>query len=88
MSMLKGTGVLALIALLAPAMASADAVTVSDLSWLSGCWAFERDGKRYEEVWLKPLADGAQGMARTTQDGKTLSSEFTRLKDFRRGPST
>jgi hypothetical protein len=66
-------------ALLAPMAASADAVTVADLSWLTGCWAFERDGKRYEEVWLKPLADGAQGMARTTQDGKTLSSEFTRL---------
>jgi hypothetical protein len=69
-----------LAALLAPMAASADAVTVADLSWLTGCWAFERDGKRYEEVWLKPLADGAQGMARTTQDGKTLSSEFTRLK--------
>lgn len=66
--------------LLAPMAASADAVTVADLSWLSGCWAFERDGKRYEEIWLRPLADGAQGMARTTRDGRTLSSEFTRLK--------
>ena len=65
--------------LLAPMTASADAVTVADFSWMTGCWAFERDGKRYEEVWLRPLADGAQGMARTMQDGKTLSSEFTRL---------
>jgi hypothetical protein len=72
--------VLMLTVLLAPTVAFAEAVTVADLSWLTGCWAFERDGKRYEEVWLKPLADGAQGMARTTQDGKTLSSEFTRLK--------
>ena len=71
---------LKLAVLLAPAVAGADAVTVSDLSWITGCWAFERDGKRYEEVWLRPLADGAPGMARTTtQDGKTLSSEFTRL---------
>ena len=68
-----------ILALMAPALASAEAVTVADLSWLTGCWAFERDGKRYEEVWLKPMPDGAQGMARTTRDGKTLSSEFTRL---------
>ena len=66
--------------LAAPVAAAGDAVGLSDLSWLAGCWAFERDGKRYEEVWLAPTADQAQGMARTTRDGKTLSYEFTLLK--------
>jgi len=57
----------------------AGATDPASLAWMSGCWAFERDGKRYEEVWLPPAADGAIGMARTTKAGRTVDSEFTRL---------
>lgn len=57
----------------------AAAPTIDQLGWLAGCWAFERDGKRYEEVWLAPASDGAMGMARTLKNGKTVNHEFTRL---------
>lgn len=62
------------------AMASAQAAPAADLGFMTGCWAFERGGKRHEEVWLTPTADGTLGMARTVRDGRTTSHEFTRLK--------
>lgn len=65
--------------LLCSPQAAADAPKLEQFNWLAGCWAFERDGKRYEEVWLPPAGDGAMGMARTLKDGKTVNDEFTRL---------
>jgi hypothetical protein len=61
------------------AASAGDYFKIGQLDWLAGCWSFERDGKRYEEVWLPPVKDGAIGMARTVRKGRTLSHEFTRL---------
>lgn len=58
---------------------AAAAPTVEQMDWLAGCWAFERDGKRYEEMWTRPAADGSLGMARTLHNGRTVNHEFTRL---------
>lgn len=58
----------------------AQATTPEDLDWLAGCWAFEKNGKRYEEVWLMPAQDGAIGVARTLKNGRTLNREFLRLE--------
>lgn len=60
--------------------ASAQAATPENLDWLTGCWAFESNGKRYEEVWLSPAADSAIGLARTLKNGRTLNREFLRLE--------
>lgn len=54
-------------------------VKVDDLGFLTGCWAFDRDGKHYDELWLPPAAGAAQGMARTYRADKMLSMEFTKL---------
>ncbi len=68
------------ILLLGSAIATAaDAPKIEQLGWLAGCWGFERDGNRYEEVWLPAVVDGAIGMARTVRIGKTVSHEFTQL---------
>ena len=37
---------------LAPLMAADPAM--ASPSWMSGCWAFERNGTRVEEHWSKP----------------------------------
>lgn len=65
--------------LLACGTAVPAAPTIDQLGWLAGCWAFERSGARYEEVWLAPASDGAMGMARTVRNDKTVNHEFTRL---------
>lgn len=59
---------------------SAQAATPQDLDWLTGCWAFEKSGKRYEEVWLAPAQDGSLGLARTLKNGRTLNREFLRIE--------
>lgn len=56
-----------------------DSPRIEQLGWFAGCWAFERGGERYEEVWLPPAGDGAIGMARTLKGGKTINHEFTQL---------
>lgn len=58
----------------------AHAATPEDLDWLAGCWAFEKNGKRTEEVWLVPAADQAIGLARTLKNGQTLTREFLRIE--------
>lgn len=60
--------------------ASAQAATPEDLDWLTGCWAFESNGKRYEEVWLSPAADSTIGLARTLKNSRTLNREFLRIE--------
>ena len=69
---------LATLLLLVP-VAAVGSASPTDLSWLAGCWSFERDGLRAEEIWFAPTADGAMGMARTLRAGKVVNSEFTRL---------
>ena len=58
---------------------AAEPVKIEQLGWFAGCWGFEREGKRYEEVWLPPVADGAIGMARTLKQGRSVNHEFTRI---------
>lgn len=51
-----------------------------NFAWLEGCWAFERDGKRYEERWDKPAYDRIAGRARTLQDGRVRFREETDIR--------
>lgn len=48
--------------------------------WLTGCWRQDRDNGYYEEVWLKPVADGSLGASREVRGGRTMSHEFMRLE--------
>ena len=67
---------LLLAALPAPAADQAGAI---DLAWMTGCWSFEKDGLRIEEIWLAPTVDGAIGMSRALRKGRTVSAEFMKL---------
>ena len=48
--------------------------------WLAGCWRLERDNGFYEEMWLRPVADGALGASREVRGGRTVSHEFLSLE--------
>ena len=52
------------------------ASSVDRLSWLSGHWTFERDGRTVEEHWTKPAGGTVIGMGRTVRDGKNVEHEF------------
>jgi len=71
--------ILAAALLLAALPAAADQPGAPDLAWMTGCWSFEKDGLRVEEIWLAPTVDGAPGMSRALRKGRTVSTEFTKL---------
>ena len=75
---MKNKTILLTLAICGSAIA-AEPVKIEQLGWFAGCWGFEREGKRYEEVWLPPVADGAIGMARTLKQGRSVNHEFTRI---------
>lgn len=60
-------------------------VTVSDLAWLSGCWA-PLDGEPGSgEQWTTPAGGTLLGMSRTIRDGKTVAYEFLQIRETEPG---
>ena len=53
---------------------------VASLSWMSGCWAFERNGVKVEEHWSKPAADTMLGYSRTLRPGRPAFFEQLRIE--------
>jgi hypothetical protein len=49
---------------------------ITDLQFLSGCWA----GKGVEEQWNQPLGGQMMGMARTVKGPRVVFSEFMRIQ--------
>jgi hypothetical protein len=71
----------ALLGLAAPRAQAAPPATGADsLRWLSGCWQFERDGRRVREQWMPPDGGALLGMSRTVKDGAVLEFEFVRIE--------
>jgi hypothetical protein len=65
--------------LLFSAAAHADAARVDQLGWLTGCWGFETENGRYEEIWTAPTGNNMLGMSRRIEDGFTREFEFLRI---------
>jgi hypothetical protein len=59
--------------------------TTADLKFLTGCWAFEADGRRVEEHWLAPAGGSLMGVSRTVKGGKTVDYEFLQIRDLPEG---
>jgi len=60
-----------------PASASPD--SISDLAWLSGCWATTNQETGSGEQWMPPAGGTMLGMNRTVRDSKTVAFEFMRI---------
>jgi hypothetical protein len=60
-----------------PASASPD--SISDLAWLSGCWAAINQEPGSREQWMPPAGGTMLGMNRTVRDSKTVAFEFMRI---------
>ena len=66
---------LALVLLIAgPAMAD-----VSDLGWMSGCWAATGREAGSVEQWTMPAGGTMFGVSRTVVEGKTVAFEYLRI---------
>lgn len=57
----------------------ADPFTV--LRFMTGSWAGESGGERFEEVWSTPEGRGMLGMGRTIRAARTVSFEFLRITE-------
>lgn len=58
----------------------AQAASVADLDWLSGCWQSAGGEAGSEEHWLAPAGGSLLGMGRTVAKGKTVDFEFMRIQ--------
>lgn len=81
MSRVHSVPALAIASLLAfePA-ASAGEPTLSQLSWLAGCWTSVDGEPGTGEHWLPLAGESLLGVSRTVQDGKTAFYEFMRIE--------
>jgi len=56
-----------------------------DVSWLSGCWSFTRNGRHVIENW-SPVEGGTLiGVSRTVAGGKTVEYEFLLIRSGANG---
>jgi Domain of unknown function (DUF6265) len=62
--------------LLVPSLASAQFVTLADLSWFAGRWVDDSGGNLSEETWTAPSGDSMQGMWRYVSGGTTVIYEL------------
>jgi len=60
-----------------PASASPD--SISDLAWLSGCWAASNQEAGSGEQWMPPAGGTMLGVNRMVRDSKTVAFEFMRI---------
>ena len=56
------------------------APTVSDLSWMGGCWVLTSPGRTVTEFWLPPAGGTMIGVSRTVAKEKTVEYEFLLLR--------
>lgn len=55
--------------------------SLSDLSWLSGCWQGREGSAVIEEIWSKPAGGSMMGMGRTVRGNRTVSFEFMQFRE-------
>lgn len=71
-----------LASVLSDSTAAADKkTTISDLSWLAGCWVGSEKGTDLLEQWMRPAGGMMLGMSRTVVGGKTVAFEFVQLRE-------
>lgn len=66
--------------LLASAAVPAQEGSVADLSWMSGCWRQDAEGRLVDEMWMAPAGDALIGMSRTVSQGRAVAHEFMQIR--------
>ena len=67
------------------AATAAQAATVEDLAWLSGCWSQEGAEAGSVEMWSSPAGGPLLGGARPVKGGKTVALELTQIRALEDG---
>jgi len=57
--------------------------TLSELSWLTGCWQGRQGTAVVEEIWSKPSGGSMLGLGRTVRGNRTVSFEFMQFREDR-----
>jgi hypothetical protein len=71
---------LSLACLVAPALASAQAMQPHKLAWMQGCWAMVNHERAVEEQWMAPRGKTMIGTSRTVQGANLVSYEFMMIR--------
>jgi len=61
------------------------APAIKDVSWIAGCWAFERGTRQVAEHWMAPAGGTMMGVSRTISAGKTSEWEFLIIREGANG---
>jgi hypothetical protein len=55
--------------------------SLDQLSFMTGCWAFQSGDSETEEFWTKPSGGAMLGLSRTVRGGKTVFTEYTQIRE-------
>ena len=66
--------------LLAAALSQSATPTVTDVSWMAGCWIIASPSRTVTEFWLPPAGGTMLGLSRTVVKDKTTEYEFLVLR--------
>ncbi len=58
---------------------------VSDLYWMSGCWALDRQEYGSGENWTQPAGGSMLGVSRVVVNGETTAFEYLRIETNHEG---
>ena len=57
------------------------AANISDLTWLSGCWAYDDKDSGSGEYWMPPAGGTMFAISRSVRDGRTVAFEYLRIAE-------
>jgi hypothetical protein len=54
---------------------------LDQLSFMTGCWAFQSGDTETEEYWTKPAGGMMVGLSRTVKGSRTIFTEYTQIRE-------
>ena len=57
------------------------AADLTQLSWLSGCWAYDGSDPGSGEYWMRPMGGSMLAVSRTVKDDRTVGFEYLRIAE-------
>lgn len=57
------------------------AADMAQLSWLSGCWAYDSSDTGSGEYWMHPVGGSMLAVSRTVKDDRTVGFEYLRIAE-------
>jgi hypothetical protein len=55
--------------------------SITDVSWLAGCWSLSQGPRTVREHWMPPDGGMMMAVSRTVSAGKTLEYEFVLIRE-------